>query len=440
MNKNLNKIMALFLTGCLVTGLTACGSTSKPGETESAAVKETELKKVTILTFNPADEKAKALLDSQKALFEKMYPDISLEITTGDVQVESGKLTTMLNSGINLPDIININAGPSRVGMLAETGTIKPLDDLYEKNGWKEKVNPAALELCSYVDGKLYEVPNTMDSISCYYNKEIFKELNLEIPKTWEEFIQICEATKAAGYEPLTVGARDGYAVGWLFGNILQSTVGTENARKLCYSESKWTDPEAVKAIALFDELVKKEYISSVSSTRGEADALYAFLNGQAAMYFIGSWSISSIYDSNMQDKISTFALPSQVGEKPYATSGLGNSWIIPAGIQNTAGAEKWIEFILSDEYAQMMAADESNNSIYTSKAFVNVAVKTPLLQTAKDAISEGAGRNPSVFIGTETKNAYFQNLQGLIAGLGTPEEAAENIQEGQNKDLQTSK
>lgn len=431
--KNIKKIMAFLLVGCMVISLTACG-----GKEEAKAAADTEeLKKVTVMTFNPANEEGQALLDAQKKLFETMNPGITLEFTTGTMSIEDGSLITLLNSGEALPDVININAGPSRIGALAEAGSIQPLDQLYEKNGWKDRLNPAATSLCSLVDGKLYEVPATMDSISCYYNKEIFESLNLEVPKTWEEFLHACEVIKGAGIEPIALGARDGYAVGWCFGSILQSAAGTEGARKLCFNESKWTDETGLVALKTFDDLIKKEYISPLSSSRGDSDAVYALLNGKAAMYFVGAWMITDIYANNMQDKLSSFPLPSQTGEEAYATSGLGITYAIPSGIKNIAGAEKWFEFLLSDEYAKMMADDATNNSLFATKAFSDIKVKSPLLQTAKDAIAAGAGRNPSVFIGTETKNAYFQNLQGIVAGIVTPEDAAANIQQGQDKDIE---
>jgi len=278
-----------------------------------------------------------------------------------------------------------------------------------------------------------------MDSISCYYNKEIFEELNLEVPETWEEFLNICEATKKAGYESIALGAMDGFAVGWSFGNVLQSVAGTEGARKLCISEVKWTDESGIAGLTEFDKLVKNGYFDSLSATRGEFDALYAFLNGKSAMYFVDAWVLTDVYSNDMQSKLGTFALPSQVGEEAYATGGLGRTYAVPSGIEDTRGAEMWFEFTLSDEFAKMMAADETNNCIYASKAFFETESAAPPLQAAKEAISGAAGRNPSVFIKTETKNAYFQNLQGIVAGIVTPEEAAANIQEGQDKDLAAS-
>jgi len=422
----------------MIVGLTACGGnsteTDKADETEAPVTAEVETVKV--MTFNPSTDEGFALLEAQKELFEEMYPGTTLEIITGTMSVEDGSLVTMLNSGEDLPDVIHINAGYSRVGALAEAGLIRELDDLYEENDWEDKLNEAAVDLCSYVDGKLYEVPTDMDSISCYYNKEIFEELNLEVPETWDDFLNICEVTKEAGYEPIALGAMDGYAVGWSFGNILQSVAGTEGARELCASEVKWTEEAGLAALTEFDSWVKNGYFDSVSTTRGEADAVYAFLNEKTAMYIVGAWVVTDVYSNNMQDKLGTFALPSQIGEVACATGGLGRTYAVPSGVEDTKGAVMWFDFVLSEEFAQMMAEDETNNCIYASKAFFEIESKSPLLQAAKEAVSGVAGRNPSVFIGTETKNAYFQNLQGIVAGIVTPEEAAANIQEGQDKDL----
>jgi ABC-type glycerol-3-phosphate transport system substrate-binding protein len=51
--------------------------------------------------------------------------------------------------------------------------------------------------------GKILAVPVTMypgTATAYFYNKDIFNELNLEIPTTWEEFINISKTIKDAGY------------------------------------------------------------------------------------------------------------------------------------------------------------------------------------------------------------------------------------------------
>lgn len=449
--KKLRGITSLVLAGCLMAGLVGCGggtaatkpagSSTEESRTEAAATNAAvgDGKKVTVMTITPPDDKYWKMLEDQKALFEELNPGYVLEFTTGTMSMEDGTLVTMLNSGVNLPDVINFSTGPSRIGPLAESGNIIALDDLYEKYGWKEKMNPAALELCTYIDGKIYEVPDTIDSIACYYNKEIFKELGLEVPTTWEAFLDVCERTKEAGYDPIALGAREGYSSGWFFGNLLQSAGGAEATRKLISGETKWTEEPATTALGILADFVEKGYISETSLTSNQSDALYSFLNGNAAMHFIGSWVISSIYDSGMEDKISSFPLPSQVGDPAYVTSGIGKSFAIPSGIEDTTGAELWMEFTMTPEYAELMGQQDAG-SICTSKAFSEVKVKTELLQTSKDMIAEGAGRNPSAFIATETKNAYFQNIQGVLAGIVTAQEACENIQVGQDKDLAEGK
>ena len=80
----------------------------------------------------------------------------------------------------------------------------KPVSQLY---GWFHKLPELEIKRCSY-KGKLYAFPNEQDYIYVYYNKEIFKELRLKEPKTYEEFLRICDRTKQAGYIPIAFGNR----------------------------------------------------------------------------------------------------------------------------------------------------------------------------------------------------------------------------------------
>jgi len=392
---------------------------------------------VTIFVGQPADEHGMELLNEQVVMFEELFPGNTLEIRTGDMTIEGGALTTMLHAGIDLPDIINTNSGPGRIGLLANAGVIQPLDEMYARNDWRGRISGGAMSLVTVYDGQIWEVPNTMDCITVWYNIEIFAEHGLTAPTTWDEFMAINEQLLDAGVEPLAVGGLDGFSVGWLFGNILQSVAGEDMVYQLTNSEIPWTTPEVVRAAEIFQGFVDQGIISDLAVSRGNQEALFMFLDGMMAMYFTGTWVIGDLYDNDMLDNVSTFTLPSYRGAaQTFPTSGLGNSWIVPAGITDTAAAELYVEFLLAPERAVIEAANPRSGGIFATTAFAESPVlNPPILRDAIASISGGAGFNPSVFIGHETRTAYFQNLQGLLAGLITPLEAMENIQVGQDLD-----
>lgn len=54
------------------------------------------------------------------------------------------------------------------------------------------------------------KVPFIPSLLGVYYNRTVFEECGITaIPETWEEFLQLCETLKAAGYQPLAINSED---------------------------------------------------------------------------------------------------------------------------------------------------------------------------------------------------------------------------------------
>lgn len=367
--------------------------------------------------------------------FKEMNPDIEVNLTNGDVQVESGKLPTLLQSGIEPPDVILMNGGPGRVSILSDVNLIQPLNELYDKNNWKDALRPFAYDLISRGEN-IFEVPHMTDATALFYNKDIFEQHGVELPTTNEEFLKALQTLKEAGVAPITVGARNGYAIGWLFGSMMESVMGTEKVKELLYGDGKWNDPEVVQVAQLMADWVEEGYITKESVTQTEADSKFRFLSKQAAISANGTYLITDIADQKLEDSVDMMMIPSFVdGDVAQPIGGVGLTWVVPTKAQNVDYAEKWMDFILSKEYSEIVLNMPDYNFIPASKASMDIEPVGEVLKSAMRSTEEGSGYNPSVFIGVEAKEAYYQNLQGLVGGLITPQEAMDNIEKGAEKD-----
>jgi raffinose/stachyose/melibiose transport system substrate-binding protein len=79
---------------------------------------------------------------------------------------------------------------------------------------WTSRADPAALDMSS-LDGKVYGVPIWDIVASNYfvvnYNKDIFADLGISVPTSFEEFAAACETIKAAGITPVYEPIADGW-------------------------------------------------------------------------------------------------------------------------------------------------------------------------------------------------------------------------------------
>ena len=106
------------------------------------------------------------------------------------------------------------------------------------------------------VDGKIYGIPIGSANFGGWlYNKNIYEELGLQIPMTWDELMDNCQVIKDAGYT--AVGAA--YADSWTAQFILLSdyynvqALVPDFAEKYTANQAKFADTPA--ALRSFEKL-----------------------------------------------------------------------------------------------------------------------------------------------------------------------------------------
>lgn len=68
----------------------------------------------------------------------------------------------------------------------------------------------------------VYTVPFAGNANVVLYNKDIFEENNLEVPKTWSEYIDLCGALQEKGVLPCVFGFKDAWNVSAPWGQLWQ--------------------------------------------------------------------------------------------------------------------------------------------------------------------------------------------------------------------------
>jgi raffinose/stachyose/melibiose transport system substrate-binding protein len=422
-------VVFIALSGCQSPTASNQTNESTNDNDKSQQQDENNEKVLNVLVPNYYNNDEKIIWEKVVEDFKNLHPDIKVELEAGDVSVESGSLTTKLNSGMTPPDVILINAGPGRVNLLSNAQMIMPLDELYAKNQWKEKVRSNAYELVSGGEN-VYELPYTLDANLVFYNKDIFEKYGLEVPKTKDEFLNILETLKSNGERPITIGARDAASVGWLFGKVLESVAGTKEVENTLYGDGKWNDPEFIKAAETMEGWAKDKYIIEEALTLTYADSVYQFLDKKAAMEIGGTRKIIDIMAANVEDSVGAFVLPSFIdGEVARPAGGVGLTWVVPTNAADVDLAETWLNYMLSEDHNKLTLSLPDYNFIPAAEVSREIKPSGAILDSAIQSMEVGSGYNPSVFIGVQTKEAYYQNLQGILGGLISAEEAMNNIE-----------
>jgi len=285
--------------------------------------------------------------------FNEAHPDIQLVVTP---QVElNNTLRTALASG-EAPDILQ-TPGASFIAEFLQSGLILNLADAAEEFGWEEKLLPWAYQ-SGLIEGGLYSIPLTYESMVLLYNTTVFEANGWTPPTTLAEFEAIAEAAVAAGINPLSYGN-----VGFqptnehLVGIYLNNYAGPENVYRALIGEKSWTDPEFVEAIELLRiHIADNGWFSGSLETYfsyGWEDFWAEFSTGGAAMLMIGTWGFRGAEEffaetENDWDWVPIPAFSEDAGEYNYQLA-TGSTLSVNAETENPEAVTAVIDWLMNN-------------------------------------------------------------------------------------------
>ena len=236
MKNRIRQLMALGLAAAMVFSLAACGSSSgsstnqaapaaeaapaesaeaEGAEAEAAATETAdnsgaagEVKTIKLFHRFP-DDPANSFIEEKVAEYEAAHSDIDIVITSAQNQPFKEKIKTVVGTAEE-PDIYYSWAGEFSERFIRE-GLILDLNPYFDADSaWKDSLIESQMVNYTTNDGMVYGVPFRLDGKVVAYNRDIFDELGLAVPATWDEFIAVLEAIKADGrYTPLAEGNQD---------------------------------------------------------------------------------------------------------------------------------------------------------------------------------------------------------------------------------------
>lgn len=301
--------------------------------------------------------------------YEADHPNVHIELVA---QSNSGyqdwiKAQMAVDS---LPEI-QMNGAGNLIEM-GKNGVVENIKDAYgspnpynENKIWKDTFVDGSIDVIhEYKVAPEYNIPLFGTGIAMYYNKDIYKELGLEIPKDWNEFIANCEIIKNADKTPIAFMGQKNDQIKWLFYELsgdlyVDRWLDIEN---LNYNmDNHITFNEFVKAFLTRDfniatdkgyqedfkklvEYVKKhvEYAPNASGY-DEAAAKTLFLSGKAAHLNSGSWDVVGLLENEeIGFDVGVFKYPKLTAENSeYAGRGISNNAYQSIAISSTVNKQE---------------------------------------------------------------------------------------------------
>lgn len=287
-----NRILIAVLIGVLVIfTLAACTSKKPSGEGKPNGDGQ-DKKPVLKALIHEADDNAKVFLPLIEGQIKEALKDytISFDFTPGDTPSYETKIRTLISGG-QTPDVFYTHGGANAEPYLKADGVLA-LDDILEDLGYWDLVIPSVKVPAD--DGKIYAVmyePILYEII--LYNPKIFEEHNLTPPKTYEEFVKVCQTLKDADIIPLALGGKEGWPVS-MFAEGLAYSVDPLITKKVVSGEAKFADEPYKQAATKIKELLDKGFFPDNIAMTGNSEAAQMFYAGKVAMNPNGSWALAS--------------------------------------------------------------------------------------------------------------------------------------------------
>ncbi|OLT53600.1 sugar ABC transporter substrate-binding protein [Cellulosimicrobium sp. CUA-896] len=332
-------LRAVAATGVVALGLAACsgggdsGSDSgSGGSADDVAAALEEGGSLTVWAWEPT-------LEQVVADFEAEHPDVDVELVnagTGNDQYTA--LQNAIAAGRGVPDVAQVEyyalpqfALSESVADLSAFGADE-LDGTFTPGPWS-----------SVQQGEgVYGLPMDSGPMALFYNEEVFAQHGVEVPTTWDGFVEAARALHAA--DPNVYITNDTGDAGfttsliWQAGGQPFQVDGTDVTVDL-------GDEGSTQFAETWQTLIDEDLLAPVSSW---SDEWYQGLgNGTIATLAIGAWMPANL-ESGVPDGAGTWRvapLPQwEEGASASAENG-GSALSVPAASENQALAYAFLEY-----------------------------------------------------------------------------------------------
>lgn len=372
LNKGIAPLVSLLCALALALAACSSGGSGKPsasGGSQGDGAGKNDKKWV--IKFDPQghlpkkpdaqDPTERHVLDDLNKEYEKLHPNVKIELVNVPATQDRNAWLQARMMAKDAPDVFWTNFETTWTNY--QKGWFLPVDQWLEKpnpyNGgkiWKDTFIPGILDSVRAPDGKLYDIPADGVGVAIFYNKNIFKTLNLQVPKTWKEFMDIQDKILASGTTPFAFNIVSGDCCDapWT-DTLLHNQFLIGNIDKLDEDKNNRIDPIEIahatqKGLMPETDILKQEFTLYKEWSKywpkgfaGKYDKNEMFSSGKVAMMFGGSWTISQLKAMKLPFEWGSFNFPTvtkqsaplsvEKGAKIYGPWGPGQ-WILPGYLQ----------------------------------------------------------------------------------------------------------
>lgn len=344
-------------------------------QNRQAAVAQPEEIVITTLDYwglwEPSDTLARVLRE-----FEASNPGISVNYSKQNIDGYRERLQTAIATATG-PDLFRYHA--SWRSYLDEDLAALP-DAVMPAAQFSSSFYPVAVEQLTDAEGNIKGIPLMYDGLALLYNKDMYAQAGLEVPKTWTQFSQ--NARRLTQYENngyISVsGAAFGLAENVDFVSDIIGMLAVQSGTNLNQPSSA-----IIADVLTFYTNFYNSEAQRVWDTTFDNSTM-AFARGETAMIFAPSWLIHDILAINPNLNIGVASVPQLNTEDPiewatYWTEGVNNN------SPRKEAAWRLLEYLSSENVLTQLYREQASvrlfGEIYPRPAMADLLANNAFLQ-----------------------------------------------------------
>lgn len=439
----MKRLLALLLVLVMALSLVACGQSAAPAEESaapSAGTENTEPAKepvtLNVVTSYGGDDGNRKNFEAAVKSYEEETGNKVNDGSATSNEEWKAKVLTDFETGSE-PDVLffftNADAEP-----FISAGKVVSIDEIRaEYPDYAANMKDSMMAVAS--DGKQYAVPSSGYWENMFVNKSVLDACGIEVPGpdyTWDQFLADCQTILDNGYTPIACSLVEVPQYWFEFAVMNNGSLDNQLEVPTVDADGKLVDDAAaqkwIAALNDLKELYELGYFPKNTLTATDAETVAMFGDGEAAFLIDGSWKVGHFvenYADTLDDYVVSYVPGKGDRSASEAIGGISMGYFITRKAwDDPAKREAAVEFV------SHLTSDEVLSTFVTTEvtALVNGAKPSglnALQQSAADANASITGVVGAVqdTITGEAKGDLFANIQNVVTGKMTAEEAVES-------------
>lgn len=417
---NFRKWLVVLGIVAVVFALSACAKESSPNDSEGNGGEEgafgEETTQISFIHWRGEDQ---AVFEEIIAQFEEENPNIKVEMNVYPSDQYQSTAQTLIRDG-STGDVFASQPG-TQFEAIKNAGLFEDLSNEDFVSNFDEN----AIEVGQDEEGRQLALPYQMVFNMPVYNKGLFDELGLEVPKSWSEFQEVADTLLEHDIIPIAFPGADIGPNQFMNSMMMNNAKDEDIFAKLESGEESLTNDWWVKTLEDFQLLLEKGYIQEDALGTNQDAAMAMVASGDAAMLATGSYHMASLKELNPELELDLIA-PITVEEDEVEYEGIHTATFMLAVNSNSEKKEEAKAFI--DFLSRPDIASQYANGTGQHLTVKDVEYESEELKNTAYWLSERKTRfQPRYLItNSQVENAVLSSIEAVLGGQEPSEAAAE--------------